>query len=84
MKCEELVTYLSDYIDRGLEEDLLAEAQEHLSTCHNCRVVLDTTQQTILLYRKWGKKAIPASRRADLFRRLQEALPEDKNNAETM
>jgi predicted anti-sigma-YlaC factor YlaD len=77
MTCEELVTYLSDYIDNGLEEDLLAEAQEHLSTCHNCRIVLNTTQQTILLSRRLGKKTIPLSRRADLFHRLQAALPKD-------
>jgi predicted anti-sigma-YlaC factor YlaD len=77
MTCEELVTYLSDYIDHGLDDDLLAEAQEHLSTCHNCRIVLDTTQQTIFLSRQFGKKTIPLSRRADLFQRLQTALAKD-------
>jgi len=45
MKCEDLLQYLSDYIDQELDEELTAEAQEHLATCHNCRVVLDTTQQ---------------------------------------
>jgi predicted anti-sigma-YlaC factor YlaD len=77
MNCEELVLYLSDYIDRELDEDLLAEAQEHLATCHNCRILLDTTQQTILLSRQVTRKTIPVSRRADLFRRLQDALPRD-------
>jgi predicted anti-sigma-YlaC factor YlaD len=77
MNCEELVLYLSDYIDRELDEDLLAEAQEHLATCHNCRILLDTTQQTILLSRQVTRKTIPVSRRADLFRRLHDALPKD-------
>jgi predicted anti-sigma-YlaC factor YlaD len=74
MKCEELLQYLSDYIDRELDEVLTAEAQEHLSTCHNCRVVLDTTQQTIFLFREQGKRTIPAERRQRLFGQLQAAF----------
>jgi predicted anti-sigma-YlaC factor YlaD len=74
MKCEDLLQYLSDYIDQNLDEALVAEAQEHLATCHNCRVVLDTTQQTIFLFRKQGQRTIPAQRRQQLFDRLQEAF----------
>jgi predicted anti-sigma-YlaC factor YlaD len=75
MECEELVTYLSDYIDQNLDEELTTEAQEHLATCHNCRVVLDTTQQTIFLYRQQGQqRKIPAARRERLFGQLQEAF----------
>ena len=74
MKCEELIQYLSDYIDRELDDELRADAQEHLATCHNCRVVLDSTQKMIFLYRKAGPQAIPAARRGPLFDRLQKAL----------
>lgn len=75
MKCAELIQYLSDYIDHNLSEALTAEAQEHLATCRNCHVVLNTTQKTISLYRQTGKRVIPAERRAALFERLQAALP---------
>ena len=74
MKCEELLQYLSDYIDQNLDEELTAEAQEHLATCHNCRVVLDSTQQTIFLFREQGKQTIPAQRRERLFTQLQTAF----------
>ncbi|HEC22206.1 MAG TPA: zf-HC2 domain-containing protein [Chloroflexi bacterium] len=74
MNCDELLAYLSDYIDNNLDEELTAEAQEHLATCHNCRVVLDTTQQTIFLYRRQGRRAIPAARRERLFNQLQDAF----------
>lgn len=77
MKCEQLVQYLSDYIDQNLDEELVAEAQEHLATCHNCRVVLNTTQQTIFLFREQGKRTIPAQRRQRLFNQLQEAFLKD-------
>lgn len=74
MKCEELVRYLSDYIDQNLDEALVTEAQEHLTTCQNCRIVLDTTQQTIFLFRKQGLRTIPAQRRQRLYDQLQEAF----------
>jgi predicted anti-sigma-YlaC factor YlaD len=74
MECTDLLKYLSDYIDQNLDEELTAEAQEHLATCQNCRVVLDTTQQTIFLYRQQGERKIPATRRQRLFNQLQDAF----------
>lgn len=78
MKCEALLQYLSDYIDQELNEELTAEAQEHLATCHNCRVVLDSTQQTIFLFREQGKRTIPAQSRNRLFGQLQDAFLKSK------
>lgn len=82
MKCEDLLTYLSDYIDQDLDEELVAAAQEHLATCQNCRVVLDTTQRTIILFRQQNKQTIPAERKRPLFDKLQQAFlqkPESPN-----
>ena len=76
MECSDLVTYLSEYIDQNLDEELVDEAQQHLATCENCRVVLDSTQQMIFLYREQGKRAIPAERRQRLFDQLQTAFLE--------
>lgn len=80
MQCEELLAYLSDYIDRNLDQTLTLEAQEHLATCQNCRVVLDTTQQTIFLYRRQGQRQIPAARRQRLFNQLQTAFLKKSNS----
>jgi anti-sigma factor RsiW len=79
MNCEQLIQYLSDYIDRDLNEELTTEAREHLATCRNCHIVLDTTRQTILLCKEAGRRGIPVERRADLFARLQHALAERKD-----
>ncbi|MBL8164756.1 MAG: zf-HC2 domain-containing protein, partial [Anaerolineae bacterium] len=49
MECKEVIAYLSDYIDRNLSDELTADIREHIATCRNCHVVLDSTQQTILL-----------------------------------
>lgn len=79
MTCEELLTYLSEYIDQNLDEELRADAQEHLATCPNCRVVLDTTRQMIFLYRQTGRQSIPAERRGKLLDRLQAAFAQREN-----
>lgn len=71
MNCEQFITYLSDYIDNDLDDDLTAEAQAHLATCQNCSIMLDTTQKTILLYRNQQVLTIPAENRARLFQQLQ-------------
>jgi len=60
LTCELLLQYLSDYIDNALYEELTTEAQAHLASCNNCRVVLDTTQQTLFLFRNQGARKIPS------------------------
>lgn len=79
MNCDELIAYLSDYIDQDLDEELRSDAQEHLATCQNCRVALDTTQKMIFLYRQNGRRSIPAERRGELFDRLQKAFETRKD-----
>jgi anti-sigma factor RsiW len=74
MNCEDLLHYLSDYIDQDLNEELTAEAQAHLFTCQNCGVVLDTTQRTISLFHQHSKQTIPAERKRPLFDKLQQAF----------
>ena len=75
MDCETLVKHLSAYIDGELDEKLSQEAREHLATCQNCRVVLDSTQRTILLYRERGRaQTISAERSRALFDQNAEAF----------
>ena len=74
MTCEELISYLSAYLDQELDEELTAAAQEHLATCPNCRVVLHTTQKVIQLGQSQYRVALPASRRARLYSRLRQAF----------
>ena len=81
LNCDELLTYLSDYIDNNLDEELSEAAREHLSTCHNCRVVLDSTQQMIVLYREHGQaRRIPTGRQQALFDRIAKAFEQRDTN----
>lgn len=76
MDCQTLISYLSDYIDRELTETLAAEARDHLATCPNCSIVLDSTQKLILMSKLTGQVAIPKARRERLWTEIEAAFSE--------
>ncbi|MEO0563091.1 MAG: zf-HC2 domain-containing protein [Chloroflexota bacterium] len=83
LTCEDLLTYLSDYIDDNLSDELVAAAQEHIATCDNCRVVLSSTQQMILLYRERGQaQHIPKTRSEALYDQLAAAFAARQSEVE--
>ena len=51
MKCSEFLHELTSYLDGVLDEKTKVELENHLSWCHNCYVVCDTTKKTIEIYR---------------------------------
>jgi len=50
--CDQLVECLSEYIDGDLPPELVAQLEEHMSNCTDCRIVVDTTKKTISLYQQ--------------------------------
>jgi hypothetical protein len=73
MKCEEIVQYLSDYIDKELPVEVLVEAEQHMAGCKNCTTALKTLQNTIQLYKHTGKAHITPEHRDSLLSAIQEA-----------
>ncbi len=51
MNCTDLLSHLSDYFDEQLTAELRKEIQAHTDSCQHCRVVLNTTRQTIEVYK---------------------------------
>jgi hypothetical protein len=51
MNCTDLLSHLSDYFDEQLSADLREEMSIHTAGCQHCRVVLNTTHQTIEVYK---------------------------------
>jgi anti-sigma factor RsiW len=51
MTCTDFLSQLTDYFDGQISPELLAEVRRHTSECSHCEVVLDTTRQTIQVYR---------------------------------
>ncbi len=57
--CREIKDKLSAYLDGELESALCAEIKQHLSGCDDCRVMVDTLNKTITLYRNYGQETVP-------------------------
>lgn len=49
-KCSAMLGNLSDFIDGNLQDEICAQIEEHMKTCDNCRVVVNTLRKTVELY----------------------------------
>ncbi len=70
--CKELLGSLSDYVDGTLDESLCHEIEEHLASCTNCRIVVDTLRKMIYLYHETTREPadIPSYVRDRLYHTL--------------
>lgn len=51
MTCTEFLSRMTEYFDGEVSEQLGAEINAHLAKCEHCEVVVNTTRQTIQVYR---------------------------------
>jgi predicted anti-sigma-YlaC factor YlaD len=65
-----IVRELSNYLDEALDSTLKASIEKHLEHCEDCKVVVDTTKQTIQIY----CNSEPAPLPEDTRQRLRDAL----------
>jgi len=70
MNCRGLILELSSYLDGELDAAVVAEIKVHLDRCEDCRIIVDTTKQTIGLYCNCQPVALPE----DVRKRLHEGL----------
>lgn len=70
MRCRNIVKELSNYLDDALDNSLKASIEEHLGGCQDCRLVVDTTRQTLQIF----CNSEPAPLPEDTRQRLHEAL----------
>jgi anti-sigma factor RsiW len=70
-KCPDLIHELSDYLDGLADPDICAEIERHLQACPDCKVMVDTLQKTITLYREQEESStMPEDVRTRLYRVL--------------
>ena len=70
MKCKDIIRELADYLDEALDPTLRITIEQHLVKCKDCRLVVDTTKQTIQIYCNSEPAPLPQTVR----QRLHEAL----------
>ena len=69
--CKSLLSSLSDYVDGTAEEAICRELEHHLADCENCRIVVDTLEKTVYLYRANVETDLPVDVRKRLFKHLK-------------
>jgi len=70
-ECRHLLGSLSEFVDGSLEGEICAEIERHLADCQNCRIVVDTLEKTVYLYRATAQETtVPEEVRQRLFRCL--------------
>ncbi len=70
MTCTDFLAKLTDFFDGTVPPNLMAEVQQHISECHHCEVVLDSTTKTINIYRDHELYDFPP----DLQQRIHEKV----------
>jgi predicted anti-sigma-YlaC factor YlaD len=67
--CQELIARLSEFLDGELDPVLCEGIERHLATCAYCRTMVNTTRQTLRLYRM-ARASVPRSVHAHLVQAL--------------
>ena len=69
--CERLKEILCDYLDGELEGARCSQLELHLGNCPACRVVVETTRQTLRLYSGQRPPRLPQEVEARLWQCLR-------------
>lgn len=68
--CKDFLRELSEFLDETLDPETKKELEQHVNDCPNCWVVMDTTKQTINVYKGMEPQSIPE----DMHSKLMDAL----------
>ena len=68
--CSKYIQNIADYIDGEIDQTLCAELEKHLEGCENCRIMVDTLKQTVVLCREGKKESLPP----EIESRLNDAI----------
>jgi len=70
--CQNMLTFLSDFVDGELNQELCMQIETHLSQCPDCSIVVDTLKKTIYLYQTSsnGSEQVPDEVRERLYKCL--------------
>ncbi|HWG58810.1 MAG TPA: zf-HC2 domain-containing protein [Candidatus Acidoferrales bacterium] len=74
MNCKTIVTELTNYLDDALDPMLRQALEQHLGKCKDCRLVVDTTKQTIQIYCNSEPAPLPTDTRQRLHAALEKKL----------
>jgi anti-sigma factor RsiW len=78
MRCRQVVDKISEYLDGGLDPEMVRELERHLEHCEDCRVVVDTTRKTIEIFYETEPAPLPVDVRERLSQMFAERLRKEE------
>ena len=71
-KCDKYIQDIADYLDGEADNSLCEQLESHLKDCRNCRIMVDSLRQTIILCRDGKPEPLPAAIAEKLNKKLKE------------
>ncbi len=78
MKCHELLAWLNDYVDGGIDPAICREFEQHLAGRNPCQMLVDNIRKTITLYKEGEPYELPVQFRERLNSALRAKWKEKK------
>lgn len=78
MNCKEFLANLTDYFDAKTAATLRSELERHMGGCNHCHVTVNTTRQTIEIYRNDELYELPDAIRTQLHQAVLAKCAESK------
>lgn len=76
MNCRQFLGELCDYLDNPQDAGHSTELEGHLAACRKCRIVCETTRQTVRLYKScWSVCEVPPDVEARLLAAIAHCKP---------
>jgi len=74
LNCKHVWAHISEYIDKSVPADLLADIERHLEHCEICSAVLDSTRNILVLTADNRTFELPVGYSERLHERLRQEL----------
>jgi anti-sigma factor (TIGR02949 family) len=81
-KCDQYIQNINDYLDGEADESFCQELEQHLKGCKNCRIMVDTLKQTVVLCRDGKKEKLPDEITSKLTAKLKQKWQSKFNKSE--
>ncbi|MBX9600516.1 MAG: zf-HC2 domain-containing protein [Bryobacteraceae bacterium] len=72
--CKDFLRELNEYLDETADVSMKKELELHVSQCPNCFVVVDTTKQTLRVFKGMEPQEIPSTVQTRLMEALQRRM----------
>jgi predicted anti-sigma-YlaC factor YlaD len=83
LECKHVWEHISEYLDRGLDPQLLMDIEKHLENCEVCSAILDSTRNILVLTADNRTYELPVGYSERLHRRLESVIRQDESLEDT-